>query len=77
MRPDETRPMAYLFEFVFRSKWNVVGLMLGIVVASAIWHFVEPIREKIVLAVISFVLIFFGCMAIGIKREYQEEDRDQ
>ena len=77
MRPDEIRAMAYLFQFVFRSKWNVMGLLLGIAVAYAIWHFVEPIREKIVLAVISFVFIFFGCMAIGIKREYQKEDRDQ
>jgi len=57
MRPNEINPLAYLIEFVFRSKWNVVGLILGFVVAYAIWHFVEPIREKIVLAVMSYILI--------------------
>lgn len=75
MQPDDESPLAYLLEFLFRSQWNVVGLILGFLVAYAIWHFVEPIQVRIVLAAISYVLIFFGFMAIGIKKEYQKEDQ--
>ena len=75
MRPDDDA-IADLVHFLFRSKWNVVGLILGFVVAYAIWHFVEQIQLRIVLAAISYILIFFGFMAIGIKSEYEKEDQD-
>ncbi len=74
MQLHDNRGIADLMQFIFRSPWNVAGLILSFVVAYAICDFVEPIQLRIVLAAISCVLIFFGCVAIGIKREYRKED---
>jgi hypothetical protein len=66
--------IADLLKFILRSPWNVAGLILAFVVAYAICDFVEPIQLRIVLAAMSYVLIFFGFIAIGIKREYRQEE---
>ena len=65
------RDLAY---FVLRSPWNVIGFALAFAGSAAIWHWVEAIQLKMVLAAACWILLFFGCVAIGIKREYREED---
>ena len=64
----------HLIEFLFRSKWNVVGILGGFGSSCMILEFIEPVRLKLVCAVPAFVRIFFGFMAVGLLKEYREEN---
>ena len=77
MDPNETRPWMYLLMFVTRSTWNVVGLVVGVAASYGLWHSIEPIRQRILFSAFAFVLIFFACLAIGIRQEYQDEDSEK
>ncbi len=76
VKPDEIRPSRYAAEFVFRSIWNVAGLVAGGVLAVVLWRTIEPIQTRILCSAAAFILLFFGGLAIGIRKEYRQEDEE-
>lgn len=64
----------HILHFLFRSKWNVVGLLVGFALAYGIGWVVESVKLRIVLVALVFMASFFGFMAVGIRKECRGED---
>ncbi len=61
-------PIIALVELCFSTLWGLVGVVLGLAAAAAVWHLASH-ENRAALAAVSYVFVFVACLIVGHKRE--------
>ena len=64
-----TELIANLIGLLTSPLWLLLGLILGLAAAYAVWHFGASLTHRAELSAVAYVAVMALCLIIGAKRE--------